>query len=273
MLYFDNLITDHTQLINQLGKIPFISLSFSQFGEDVILKSIIDDYFPDYLYDDTTTGYFVDLGAFHPVTYSNTFSLYILGWRGLNVDASQQSINQFNRHRPGDRNVCVGVSERAETKTFTYFKTMGARNTFESELVEQHVQRGIEVSRTEELKCLHVNELLDKYLKPNVSIQYLSIDLEGFDERVVKALDWQKYKPWIVSVEVHAETLTDALESPIAQHLMASGYKCISKCHLTLFFVADHLKKIKADPEKHKTQDLPLGILVEKVMTRDGWFE
>jgi hypothetical protein len=229
--------------MNQLSTIPFISLSFSQFGEDVILKSIIDEYCPELLDDSSQNGYFVDFGAFHPFTYSNTFALYVLGWRGLNIDANQKYINLFNRQRPGDRNVCTGVSDKTETLEYTHFKNMGARNTFETEMVSKSVDQGCEVSHTETLKCLEVNDLLDKYAKPNAVIHYMSIDLEGFDERVVKALEWQRFKPWIVTVEAHADTLDEALNTTIAKHLIENGYRCVSKCHLTLFFVSNHLKK------------------------------
>jgi hypothetical protein len=31
-------------------------------------------------------GFFVDVGCFHPLFYSNTWKLYKKGWRGVNID-------------------------------------------------------------------------------------------------------------------------------------------------------------------------------------------
>ena len=91
---------------------------------------------------------FVDLGAFHPVTYQYLFIIHF-GLARLNVDASQQSINQFNRHRPGDRNVCVGVSERQGQKRLRTLKrwvqeirlNQNWSNNMYSVALKCHVQR------------------------------------------------------------------------------------------------------------------------------------
>ena len=237
MLYYDRLVNNHPGFMKELSGIPFISVSFAQFGEDVVLRSIIEDYFPAFLRKKANSGYFVDLGAFNPVVYSNTFALYLLGWRGLNVDASFSCIESCNNQRPRDTNICIGVSDKDETLTYNVFEKHFARNTFDPNMVEQTLSKGIPVARTESIECMNVNKLLDTYKKSHVDIHYLSIDLEGFDERIVLALDWQRFKPWVVSVEVHAPTLQASLETPIAKHLIQNGYSCVSKCHLTMFFV------------------------------------
>ena len=115
MIYFSYMANQQEGLFKQLQNVPYISMSFSQFGEDIILKSLIEKHCIDLLYSPDVQGCFVDFGAFHPVTYSNTFALYVLGWRGLNIDANQHYINLFNTHRYGDYNICCGVSDKNET--------------------------------------------------------------------------------------------------------------------------------------------------------------
>ncbi len=53
-----------------------VGLHFSQCGEDVVLEKIWTEKFG------SDPGFYVDVGAFHPITYSNTHLLYRKGWRG-----------------------------------------------------------------------------------------------------------------------------------------------------------------------------------------------
>ena len=68
----------------------FISISFSQYGEDILLR----DLFRTELME-LDSGFYVDVGAFHPFRFSNTAFLYIMGWNGLNIDANPQGALQL----------------------------------------------------------------------------------------------------------------------------------------------------------------------------------
>lgn len=67
---------------------------FSQFGEDVILHKLFGRKF--------ANGFYIDVGAHHPFRQSNTAYFWLLGWRGVNVDASRKAIELFRRIRPKD---------------------------------------------------------------------------------------------------------------------------------------------------------------------------
>ena len=51
--------------------------SYSQFGEDALVNS---------LFRNKKYGIYVDVGAYHPILYSNTYALYRRGWRGFAID-------------------------------------------------------------------------------------------------------------------------------------------------------------------------------------------
>ena len=65
--------------------------SFSHCGEDRVLA---------YLFKKFPVGFFVDVGAFHPQTSSNTLLLYQRGWRGINIDALPGSRGRTNLRSP-----------------------------------------------------------------------------------------------------------------------------------------------------------------------------
>jgi hypothetical protein len=78
----------------------FKQTHYSQNGEDIILQS---------LFPREHTGFYVDVGAHHPYRISNTYLLHQQGWSGINIDPNPETIAFFNRARPKDININIGV--------------------------------------------------------------------------------------------------------------------------------------------------------------------
>ena len=102
--------------------------SFSGFGEDIHLLHII------HRRRGLKPGFYVDLGAFDPVSHSNTFLLHLLGWQGLNVDANPLFIEAFKKKRPKDINIHAGVSDKEERLPF-FNVGVGLGSSFHEEWV------------------------------------------------------------------------------------------------------------------------------------------
>jgi len=77
--------------------------SYSQDGEDMLLRPLLMESVPDY------KGFFVDIGAHHPFRFSNTMHFYELGWHGINVEPTPAAIALFNQYRSNDINLNVGI--------------------------------------------------------------------------------------------------------------------------------------------------------------------
>ena len=76
--------------------------TYAMDGEDIALKKYTQHL---------ERGFYVDIGAHHPVQRSNTCLLYQKGWRGINVDISKFSLDLFNYLRPEDINIQCAVSD------------------------------------------------------------------------------------------------------------------------------------------------------------------
>lgn len=70
-----------TRVRNLLGSRAFENLYFSQEGD---IR----------LFNDSSSGIYVDIGAHHPFRFSNTYVFYKRGWRGINVDAMPGSMTR-----------------------------------------------------------------------------------------------------------------------------------------------------------------------------------
>jgi hypothetical protein len=77
-----------------------VHLSYAQEGEDMVLRRIFEDQ---------PLGFYVDVGAHHPVRFSTTYFFYRRGCRGINIDATPGSMDAFRRLRPRDINLEVAI--------------------------------------------------------------------------------------------------------------------------------------------------------------------
>ena len=80
----------------------FVRKHYGQWAEDVIIDSLTAG---------KRAGVYVDVGAYHPFHYSNTYLLYHRGWHGINIDPNPSAIMLFNWHRKRDINLNLGVSD------------------------------------------------------------------------------------------------------------------------------------------------------------------
>ena len=79
----------------------FARLHFGQHGEDVLAHKLFDRRLK--------KGFYMDIGAYHPFRQSNTAYFWLMGWNGVNVDASPHTIQLFKKIRKTDINVWSAV--------------------------------------------------------------------------------------------------------------------------------------------------------------------
>ena len=101
--------------------------TYSQWGEDCYIKEFFKD---------KKVGFYVDIGSFHPIFYSNTCALYNNGWRGINIDPNQTSIDLFNISRPKDYNICAAISDKVQSRDFFIDHFFSPVNTIEKSFYE-----------------------------------------------------------------------------------------------------------------------------------------
>lgn len=213
--------------------------SYSQEGEDRILTRIFGV--------DRNSGFYVDVGAFHPQEYSNTYLFYQKGWRGINIDARPGSMEIFKKIRPEDINLEIPISNTKQKLTYYIFNHQ-ALNGFSQELSLERERTGMGDFKAKllseiELETSTLAEILDKYLPPNQTIDFLSIDVEGLDYEVIQSNNWDKYKPTIVLVEdTEMITINQNTQTQITSFMKEKGYQLFGKTVYTLIFKADDFR-------------------------------
>lgn len=204
---------------------PSYNISHSQFGEDMLIRALLGD---------TRTGFYVDIGAHHPVYYSNTYHFYCKGWRGINIDATPSSMQAFRVLRPRDINLELCLSSIEDEEVEFYVFDQSAHNTFDKVSAAQKLSSGVTLRRKHKLQTTTIMQCLDKFLPHNTQIDFMSIDVEGLDEAILMSNDWERYHPNVLVFEMHTTSIEELCDTPIIKFLGKQGYEIAGRCGLSI---------------------------------------
>ena len=206
---------------------PNRKISYAQEGEDLVLSRLAEG---------RKAGFYIDVGAHDPLRFSNTFLFYKRGWRGLNIEPSTTAIDRFQRKRARDINVNLGVGETSGALTYYIFNDP-ALNTFDKTLMqEREAHTSYRVIQTTKVGVERLERILDQHLPDGQEIDFMSIDVEGFDLQVLRSNDWIRFRPEFVLVEALDFSMDDANKHPVHEFMIGVGYKLVAKTMNTLFY-------------------------------------
>ncbi|WP_016951923.1 FkbM family methyltransferase [Anabaena sp. PCC 7108] len=201
---------------------PSFYHSHSQFGEDMVVR---------FLTNDIKKGFYIDIGAHHPVYYSNTHHFYCKGWQGINIDGAPGIMEIFQALRPRDINLelLLHPEKKLEPVVF-YLFDQAAYNTFDQEMADKALSMGVKLVEKKTLTTSTLEEVLDLYLPKGTNIDLMSVDIEGMDEAILMSNNWEIYKPKIIIFEKHDISLKEIENLKIINYLGKYGYEIVGKC-------------------------------------------
>ncbi|MDR3339340.1 MAG: FkbM family methyltransferase [Candidatus Symbiothrix sp.] len=205
---------------------------YSEDGEDVLLETFYEHIGNSY------KGFYIDIGAYHPIIFSNTQLFYEKGWRGINIDATPGAMKIFNRLRSRDINIEAGVSNAYGELEFYYYGKYSTGNTF-SKSLSQERDDFIKFEKIIRVKVQPINDLLEKYLPQGQHIDFISMDVEDFEWIILETFDFEKYAPdyfLIEELEYENKDFMGYNATQIYTHLKAKGYMVVAKTRRTVFF-------------------------------------
>lgn len=224
-------------------KSSYKKLSYSQYGEDVVLSSFLENSL-DY------KGFYVDIGAYHPTKYSNTHFFYNAGWTGINIDATPKSMRLFNKIRKKDINLECAISDKEEILTYYSFQE-NALNTFDKNLGEERIKNGWKLNQKIQLKTKTINQILSEFLPENQKIDFIDIDIEGFELKILKTLDFSRFAPNYFLIEDLKSISNDLFsieKSELNTFMQSHGYSAVAKTMKTIIFKKNNLELSKLNP-------------------------
>ena len=149
-------------------------------------------------------GFYIDVGCYHPIHRNNTYLLHLQNWSGINIDTSQFSIDLFDYMRPNDLNYNCAISNKNETVKLFYQKELSQLSTIENVQAKNVFQGKI---KEKKIQAFTLDEVLNRDRYRNTKIDFLDIDVEGTDLKVLEGLSFEKFKPELVCVEIHEKEI------------------------------------------------------------------
>lgn len=211
----------------KLGYLKYKKISYSQEGEDLVLDRLLDG---------KMNGFYVDVGAHHPIRFSNTYYFYKRGWKGINIDAMPGSMNSFKILRPRDISLEIPISQDEREIEYYQFNEP-ALNGFSKEIsLDREKNTQFKIIKTSLLKTQSLGKVLRRNVPSNTEIDFLSIDVEGLDLEVLRSNDWALFKPKFILVEILESDIERIHENLIFNFLSQKGYSLAAKLMNTFIF-------------------------------------
>ena len=201
---FHNIFIKHKYLLNKN--------SYSMDGEDIFINNFFSK---------KKNGFYIDVGCYHPIHRNNTFLLYKKGWRGINIDIHQFSIDLFDYLRPNDFNFNYAVSNKDEIIDMYYQKKLSQISTIEKFQANKAFQGNIKKSK---IKSFRLDSILKMVDLKDLKIDLLDIDVEGADLKVLEGFSVEKFKPKLICIEIHEKEIS---KSEIFKYLISFGYELV----------------------------------------------
>jgi len=237
--------TKKSRLLNLSKKYPFLKKLYffyniyirnfkfffksSQFGEE---KKILK------LFGKNFKGTYVDLGCFHPVRSNNTLQFYKKGWKGLNIDLNQLTIDLFNFARPADTNICAAISNKKVKKKLYFLGDLDSKNTLDlnhKNWLGKHFNINKKDFKIKIVKTKTLNEIL--YKNKLYNIDFLNIDIEGHEFEVLKSVNFKKFNIKVICVElINFNKFSRNKKNQLVSLLKKNKYKFVDKSEINYIF-------------------------------------
>ena len=222
-------------------------------------------------------GFFIDLAASDGISGNNTYALEKdYGWKGLCIEANENLFQKLNKNRKCMcLNACIDkvkqqvrFLDNRDMSGIVDFDTDNKPNLIESKYFKLKEIRGRKINLKEverlqykiEIKMtLTLDEVLERFKVPKV-IDFLSLDVEGAEERILSTFPFKKWK-----------FLSMVIERPTAglnQLLFDNGYRFVRKSqacnNFDFFYVHESFKGIKNMQMERFSEVDPLESLRKK---------
>ncbi len=216
--------------------IPWGHVSFAEHGEDLVIEGVFKAL-------DIKNPSYVDIGAWDPIICSNTYLFYCQGSKGLLIEPNPALFAKLKSVRPKDAalNIGIGVTDQKEADYYI-LSGSGELNTFSKEQADgwTKIAGHPVIKEVIKMALVNINEVLQENMSRGPDL--LSVDAEGFDERILKSLDFEKFRPKVICAET-LELGTHQVLQSIVSFMESKDYSVRGSTFVNSIFLDNSLVK------------------------------
>ena len=162
---------------------------------------------------------------------------------GINIDMDRINIELFNYNRPNDHNFISAISDKVEEVDMFYYHQKSPINTLDKNVSNKHnakIEKIIKIKTNTLTNIINITDIK--------KIDVLSIDVEGFELKVLNGLDFTKYEPKVIIVEfldlnatkweIPYNNFENVINSQIYKFLISKNYKFVNWVNGDLVFLS-----------------------------------
>lgn len=191
---------------------PFVS--WAQNGEDVVLaRALRPDLHP---------GFFIDVGAGHPEIQSVTRAFSLRGWTGINIEPLPEEFALISEARPGDINLNIAIGATAgAARLYAGPPESRGLSTMNHEFADRYLEKG-QVFEPIDVEVRTLADVVDEHARR--AVDFLKVDVEGFELEVLAGADWATFKPRVILIEATLPESTVPSHQSWEPLLLDAGY-------------------------------------------------
>ncbi len=180
--------------MNLFSKYKYSQKSYSQCGEDIIINFLLRR-----LGLDSSSIFYIDIGAHHPYYLSNTAFFYEKGASGILIEPDPVLFKLLKKSRKNDICLNLAISQEIENNINLYIMSTPTLNTTSYEEAKKYEREGYKIKDIIQVPCNSLNKILEKFAQKHPNL--ISIDAEGIDEIIINNFDFKKWRPDILCIE------------------------------------------------------------------------
>jgi FkbM family methyltransferase len=200
--------------MSESGAVPETFVSWAQNGEDVVLARALRP--------DVHSGFFIDVGAGHPETDSVTRAFSLRGWTGINIEPLPEEFALITAARPDDINLNIAIGTVAGTaRLFAGPPESRGLSTMNHEFADRYLDKG-QAFEPINVEVRTLADVVDEHARRTVD--FLKVDVEGFEGEVLASADLRTFRPRIIVVEATLPESTELSHQSWEPLLLDAGY-------------------------------------------------
>ena len=155
---------------------------------------------------ETTPRFFFEAGANDGLSQSNSFVLEtVYHWDGVLVEPIQKNYNLCLELRNAKSFHAALVGDPKQNTVIGCFSDELSTNDLMAGCTDVHLQNEVHLT---EVPATTIDSILDQS-RPTGGIGILFLDVEGFENEVIKGLSLSVHRPEIICVEISKENIAD----------------------------------------------------------------